>query len=82
MASGKKKGLSVEEKRKRMIEFFYETTEVFQLKDIEKRCSKEKGITLQTVKEILDGLVDDGLVDAEKVGTSNYFWAFPSKVFR
>jgi hypothetical protein len=34
------------------------------------------------VKEILQQLVDDGLVDAEKIGTSNYFWSFPSKVYR
>ena len=32
-----------------------------------------------TVKEILQGLVDDGLVDTDRIGTSNYFWAFPSK---
>ena len=32
-----------------------------------------------SVKEILQSLVDDGLVDSERIGTSNYFWAFPSK---
>eukprot|EP00731_Ephydatia_muelleri_P023707 Em0015g1290a len=32
-----------------------------------------------TVKEILQSLVDDGLVDTDRIGTSNYFWAFPSK---
>ena len=32
-----------------------------------------------TVKDILQGLVDDGMVDSERIGTSNYFWAFPSK---
>ena len=34
---------------------------------------------LQSVKEVLQSLVDDGLVDSERIGTSNYFWAFPSK---
>ncbi len=95
--------------------------DVFQLKEVEKRCSKEKGISecmrvcdvcvyvydhlvscwrlhvqrrwrgmlrrdliasfpaTQSVEEILKSLVDDGLVDTDKVGTSNYFWAFPSK---
>ena len=33
----------------------------------------------QTIKDVLQSLVDDGLVDTDKVGTSNYFWAFPSK---
>lgn len=32
----------------------------------------------QSVKEVLQSLVDDRLVNAEKIGTSNYFWSFPS----
>jgi len=32
-----------------------------------------------SVKEILQSLVDDGMVDTDKIGTSVYFWAFPSK---
>ena len=38
-----------------------------------------KGITLNTCKSTLDALVDDGLVDTEKIGTSVYFWALASK---
>ncbi|NWX96624.1 MND1 protein, partial [Nothoprocta ornata] len=53
--------------------------DVFQLKDIEKIAPKEKGITSMSVKEILQSLVDDGMVDTDRIGTSNYFWAFPSK---
>ena len=33
-----------------------------------------------SVKDVLTSLVDDGLVDSDKIGTSVYFWAFPSKV--
>ncbi|XP_065453951.1 meiotic nuclear division protein 1 homolog isoform X3 [Chrysemys picta bellii] len=75
----KKKGLSVEEKRTRMMEIFFETKDVFQLKDMEKIAPKEKGITAMSVKEILQSLVDDAMVDTDRIGTSNYFWAFPSK---
>ena len=32
-----------------------------------------------SVKDILQSLVDDGMVETEKIGTSVYFWAFPSK---
>lgn len=49
------------------------------MKELEKLCQKEKGITSMSVKEILQGLVDDGMVDTDKIGTSVYFWAFPSK---
>ncbi|XP_076995691.1 meiotic nuclear division protein 1 homolog isoform X1 [Tamandua tetradactyla] len=75
----KKKGLSAEEKRTRMMEIFFETKDVFQLKDMEKIAPKEKGITSMSVKEVLQSLVDDGMVDCERIGTSNYYWAFPSK---
>ncbi|XP_052802451.1 meiotic nuclear division protein 1 homolog isoform X2 [Mya arenaria] len=75
----KKKGLSVDEKRHRMMEFFYEKKDFFQLKELERQCQKEKGITSMSVKDILTSLVDDGMVDTDKVGTSVYFWAFPSK---
>ena len=37
------------------------------------------GITSMSVKDVLTSLVDDGMVDTEKIGTSVYFWAFPSK---
>ncbi|XP_076107851.1 meiotic nuclear division protein 1 homolog [Mytilus galloprovincialis] len=75
----KKRGLSVEEKRTRMMEFFFEKKDVFLLKELEKQCQKEKGITSMSVKEIVTSLVDDGMVDNDKIGTSVYFWAFPSK---
>eukprot|EP00053_Salpingoeca_punica_P006304 m.60036 g.60036 ORF g.60036 m.60036 type:complete len:205 (-) comp13631_c0_seq2:323-937(-) len=74
----KKKGLSHDEKRAKMLEFFHEEMDVFQLKDLEKRLPKEKGITSQSIKDVLQTLVDDGTVVTEKVGTSNYFWSFPS----
>lgn len=61
------------------MELFFETKDVFQLKDLEKIAPKEKGITAMSVKDVLQSLVDDGLVDCERIGTSNYYWAFPSK---
>ncbi|XP_068125677.1 meiotic nuclear division protein 1 homolog isoform X2 [Hyperolius riggenbachi] len=75
----KKRGLSAEEKRVKMMEIFFETKDVFQLKDLEKIAPKEKGITPMSVKDVLQSLVDDAMVDSERIGTSNYFWAFPSK---
>ena len=38
-----KRGLSLEEKRKRMLDWFFESQTFFQLKDVEKLCSAEKG---------------------------------------
>lgn len=36
----------------------------------------------QTIKDVLQSLVDDGMVELEKVGAKNFYWAFPSKAFR
>lgn len=77
-----KRGLSNEEKRKRMLDWFFEKQDFFQLKEIETLCSKEKGITINTVKDILTALVDDGLVQSEKIGTCVYFWSFPSQLIQ
>lgn len=76
----KKKGLSAEEKKVKVHEIFLERKDVFNLKEIEKIASKEKGINSMLVKEIVQSLVDDSMVDTEKVGISNYYWSFPSKV--
>ncbi|KAJ2450426.1 Meiotic nuclear division protein 1 [Coemansia sp. RSA 2336] len=71
--------LSLEEKRKRMMDIFHETQEPFLLKELERIGPKQKGIVAQSVKDVVQSLVDDGLCHCEKVGTSNFFWAFPSE---
>ncbi|XP_011705594.1 PREDICTED: meiotic nuclear division protein 1 homolog [Wasmannia auropunctata] len=75
----KKKGVSLDEKRMRMLQIFYEKKEFFTLKDLEKIAPKEKNIVIQSVKDVLQALVDDGLVRSEKIGTSTYFWRFPGE---
>lgn len=72
-----KKGLSLEEKKARMLQLFYEKKEFYQLKELEKLAPKEKGITANSVKDVVQALVDDGSVDTDKIGGSIYFWAFP-----
>ncbi|KAL4254299.1 Meiotic nuclear division protein 1 [Abortiporus biennis] len=71
------RGLSAEEKRVRLLEIFHETKDFYQ--ELEKLGPKMKGIVSQTVKEVLQSLVDDGLVQADKIGSSNFFWSFPSQ---
>ena len=43
--------------------------------DIEKLAMK-KGVVLQSIKEVLQSLVDDDFVHQDKIGISNFFWAF------
>lgn len=32
------------------------------------------------IKDIINDLVSDKLVDTEKIGSGNFYWALPSKV--
>lgn len=75
----RRKGLSLEEKRTKMMEIFFEEKDFFQLKELEKIAPKKKGIITQSVKDVVQSLVDDCMVDTDKIGTCVYFWAFPSK---
>ncbi|KAF8367043.1 hypothetical protein PRIPAC_84872, partial [Pristionchus pacificus] len=79
LMAARKKGLSADEKRKRMLDLFYERREFFQLKELEKIAPKEKGVISQSVKEVTQLLVDEGFVECEKIGTFVCYWAFPTK---
>jgi len=74
----KKRGLSLEEKRDKMLEVFYDSQSFYQLKDLEK-IGPKKGVISQSVKDVIQSLVDDDLVFKDKIGTSVYFWSLPSR---
>lgn len=76
----KKKGISFEEKRQRLLSIFTTDPTFYHIKEIEKLGSK-KGIHPMIVKDVLDSLIADNLVDMEKVGASSYYLALPSKTF-
>ena len=73
----KRKGLSLEEKRSKLLQMYYDKGEVLNLKEVEKYGAK-KGITLQTVKDVNQTLIDDNMVCTDKIGIGCYFWAFPT----
>ncbi|KAJ6812850.1 meiotic nuclear division protein 1-like protein [Iris pallida] len=73
----KKRGLSLEEKREQILKIFYDSQDFFLLKELEKLGPK-KGVISQSVKDVVQSLVDDDLVLKEKIGTSVYFWSLPS----
>ncbi|KAF9452385.1 meiotic nuclear division protein 1 [Macrolepiota fuliginosa MF-IS2] len=96
MVSFAPRGLSVEEKRVKLLEIFHESRDFYQasipyiqsgmiynehdqLKELEKLGPKLKGIVSQSVKDVLQSLIDDGLVQGDKIGSSNFFWSFPSQ---
>ena len=62
MAAGKKKGLSFEEKRQRILNIYYKLREPLNLKEIEKLGARA-GVISQAIKEVNQSLVDDNLVE-------------------
>ncbi|XP_014213340.1 meiotic nuclear division protein 1 homolog [Copidosoma floridanum] len=75
----KRKRVSADEKRTRILQFFHEKKEFYTLKELENTIPKECGVIQQAVKDVLQALVDDGLVHSDKIGTSVYFWSFPGE---
>ncbi|KZV73308.1 meiotic nuclear division protein 1 [Peniophora sp. CONT] len=73
------KGLSFDEKRIKLVELFHETKDFYQLKELEKLAQKMKGITSNTVKDVVEACEQDNLIRKDKVGSSNFFWSFPSQ---
>ncbi|KAJ7973747.1 Meiotic nuclear division protein 1-like [Quillaja saponaria] len=72
-----KRGLSLEDKREKMLQIFYESQDFFLLKELEK-LGPRKGVITQSVKDVVESLVDDDLVSKDKIRTSVYFWSLPS----
>ncbi|KAK9458647.1 meiotic nuclear division protein 1 [Lipomyces oligophaga] len=77
-----RKGVSAAEKNARLLAFFEESASFFGIKDIEKQGSKATGISSMVIKDVLQGLIDEGLIRCEKIGSGNYYWRFPSDVKR
>lgn len=70
--------MSAEEKRKAILDIYHSTKEVFTEKEIVSLASKA-GVNANTIVDINSSLVDDGLVEKDKIGGSNFFWSFPGK---
>eukprot|EP00804_Cyclotella_cryptica_P022937 CCRYP_018755-RA/>CCRYP_018755-RA protein AED:0.07 eAED:0.07 QI:152/1/1/1/1/1/3/724/212 len=76
--AGSTKRMSAEEKRQTILKIYHQAKEVFTEKEIVALASKA-GVNANTIVDINQSLVDDSLVDKDKIGGSNYFWSFPSK---
>ena len=43
------------------------------------KAAAKVGVVLQSVKDVLLGMVADDLVHEDRIGASKYYWAFPSE---
>eukprot|EP00566_Odontella_aurita_P023713 CAMPEP_0113547546 /NCGR_PEP_ID=MMETSP0015_2-20120614/12417_1 /TAXON_ID=2838 /ORGANISM="Odontella" /LENGTH=210 /DNA_ID=CAMNT_0000448115 /DNA_START=60 /DNA_END=692 /DNA_ORIENTATION=- /assembly_acc=CAM_ASM_000160 len=72
------KRMSAEEKRQVVLGIYHKTKQVYTEKEILALAAKA-GVNANTIADVNQSLVDDGLVEKEKIGGSNYFWSFPGK---
>ena len=75
-----KRGLSREGKRDIILNLLRESKEPYTIPEIENKAS-QLGVVRQTVKEITIELANDGLCENDKIGTTTYYWSFPSAAF-
>ncbi|KAL4500366.1 hypothetical protein ABPG72_003317 [Tetrahymena utriculariae] len=73
------KGLSAQEKQKAILEIFFETRDIFNKDEIEKEAKKKRINNPQDVQDILKVLVQDNLINKDKVGIGSFFWSFPNE---
>ena len=73
-----KRGLSAAEKKEKLKAIFHSTLEPHTLKQIEK-LGQKAGVTQMTIKDILGEMVADNEVELDKIGSTNWYWSFPSK---
>ncbi|CAD6564543.1 MAG: Meiotic nuclear division protein 1 [Cyphobasidiales sp. Tagirdzhanova-0007] len=72
-----KKGLSADEKAAKLLDWFHSTKEFYSIKEVEKAGAKATGISSMVIKDVLQSLLDEGQLNFEKIGTSNYYWGYP-----
>lgn len=59
-----------------MLDFFTHVHSFYTLKELEKEAAKYAKISPMIVKEVVQQLIDDNLVNCEKCGTTNLYWSF------
>ncbi|GMF24077.1 unnamed protein product [[Candida] boidinii] len=64
------------DKNKRLLEWFERKHDVYSIKEVESKASKETGISSIQIKDILQNLIDDDLINSEKCGTLKVYWSF------
>ena len=74
----KRKGMSAEDKRTALLGMYHSSKTVYTLHEVEKEGPKT-GVVRSAVLDVNQQLVDDGLVETDKIGSTGYYWSFPSK---
>ena len=64
------------DKKKMLLKIYHTKKSPFNLKELTK-LAKAAGLAEKLVQDVNTQLMDDNYVSSDKIGTGNYFWAFP-----
>ena len=70
-------GRTTADKKKMLLKIYHTKKEPFNLKELTK-LAKAAGLA-EAVQDVNTQLMDDNYVSSDKIGTGNYFWAFPGR---
>lgn len=70
------KRVSTDEKLSKIVNFFKTTNGIYNIKELEKRLSKECGISPMILPDLIKNLLDENMISMEKCGASNIYWCF------
>lgn len=73
------KRVSSDEKITKIVNFFKSKPDFYCIKELEKKIPKECGISSMQLADFLKAVVDENLVNCEKCGGSNMYWAFQNQ---
>lgn len=71
------KRVSTDEKVERILAFFKNTSDIYTIKELEKRLPKECGISAMLVTDLIKKMCDEDIISMEKCGSMNFYWCFP-----
>jgi hypothetical protein len=67
------------QKQATILAWFHKTALAYSLKDLEKLIPSIASINGMVVKDYVQALTDDSLIQTEKIGSGNWYWSFPSE---
>lgn len=62
----------------KLVEWFRESGNVYNLKELEKAFTTVAGVSTMQTKEYIQNLLDENHIRVEKIGSGNWYWSFAS----
>lgn len=72
--------LSIDDKKQLLLKIFKNNSTFFTFREIESYATKNR-VSIVKLKDILNELLIDNLIQHEKIGTQDFYWATPSQMY-